>query len=210
MTVVPTDLVLMSKASRRDPLIGYGLGGCRPLNPSKKTYTRGVAWLDLNLATWCKQIIPGLGHNEQSLDIADTFAWAPDVSSDWNWHPKDTKKWIGELRERQLITQRLFDEIVKSLPGSKWERDQLPKKTRAAVLAKTSGRCVYCATELTERPGKMNSFHADHVLAVTRGGTDDIANLVPSCLACNTRKGTKTIAELCGWAANVDETGEDS
>lgn len=49
------------------------------------------------------------------------------------------------------------------------------------------GRCFYCGT--TER------ITIDHVVAIARGGTDSIGNLVPACKSCNSRKRELTIME---------------
>lgn len=46
--------------------------------------------------------------------------------------------------------------------------------------------CVYCEN-------KADSI--DHVLARTRGGTDDESNLVPACFSCNASKSNKLLSE---------------
>lgn len=58
----------------------------------------------------------------------------------------------------------------------------------AEKLEAFDNRCAYCATQ-----GKMTK---DHILAVANGGTDDIDNLVPACLSCNSRKGKRNVALL--------------
>lgn len=82
-------------------------------------------------------------------------------------------------------------------------RPALSSSVRLAVWDKTSGRCVYCACHLTRDAGQPNTFHADHVLSVRNGGSDDIANLIPSCATCNSRKSAKpflTFIEEMGGA----------
>jgi hypothetical protein len=64
-------------------------------------------------------------------------------------------------------------------------RKPIPKATKAEVWAKTDGRCWYCDAQLNPFAG----FEIDHVHPVCKGGTDDVANLVPSCHDCNQRKG---------------------
>lgn len=59
--------------------------------------------------------------------------------------------------------------------------------TRAAVWAKTDGRCVYCGIQTNP----FSTFSIDHVVPVSKGGTDDLANLVPCCRSCNSRKGAR-------------------
>jgi len=52
-----------------------------------------------------------------------------------------------------------------------------------------NNRCFYCG-----KAGKK--LTKDHVLAVTRGGTDDIDNVVPACWSCNYKKRVRDIAEF--------------
>jgi len=44
-------------------------------------------------------------------------------------------------------------------------------------------RCAYCNRRITRK-----SASADHIVPLSRGGTNWIANIVPSCLSCNQRK----------------------
>lgn len=46
-------------------------------------------------------------------------------------------------------------------------------------------KCYYC--------GKGGKLTKDHVLALKRGGTDDIDNLVPACRSCNSSKNAKPV-----------------
>lgn len=45
----------------------------------------------------------------------------------------------------------------------------------------------------------INSFTIDHVVPLSRGGSNDIANLVPACEGCNRKKGAQTPLE---WLSN--------
>lgn len=47
-------------------------------------------------------------------------------------------------------------------------------------------RCAYCG----KRTAKLTK---DHVYPVSKGGTDNIANIVPACQSCNSRKGAKIV-----------------
>jgi hypothetical protein len=51
-----------------------------------------------------------------------------------------------------------------------------------------NSKCVYC--DSTEE------LQIDHLLPVSRGGGDEVGNLVLACKACNQRKGTQTATEF--------------
>ena len=48
--------------------------------------------------------------------------------------------------------------------------------------------CAYC--------GEVKKLTRDHKVPLSRGGTDDIRNIVPSCRSCNSKKMTRTAAEF--------------
>jgi hypothetical protein len=56
--------------------------------------------------------------------------------------------------------------------------------TRQAVWDKTGGKCWYCQEIL--KP--WQSFSIDHVIPRSKGGTDELCNLVPCCRHCNSVK----------------------
>lgn len=55
-------------------------------------------------------------------------------------------------------------------------------------------KCYYCGVLTTNEEGKTK-LTRDHILPLSRGGTDDISNVVPSCKSCNGSKGNKTLEE---------------
>lgn len=52
-------------------------------------------------------------------------------------------------------------------------------------------RCAYCHCEIT-----ASTSTKDHCTPLSRGGSNDISNIVPSCLPCNQRKGVLTADEF--------------
>ncbi|MFD7487906.1 HNH endonuclease [Streptomyces mirabilis] len=48
--------------------------------------------------------------------------------------------------------------------------------------------CAYCGDSSA-------SLHQEHIVPISRGGTDGIGNLVPACPDCNLGKGDRTIME---------------
>jgi len=46
------------------------------------------------------------------------------------------------------------------------------------------GKCWHCGV-------KLNGYHIDHLIPLSRGGTNKANNIVCSCLSCNALKGAK-------------------
>lgn len=68
-------------------------------------------------------------------------------------------------------------------------RKALSSETRGKVWSKTDGHCFYCGVALA-----VDAYHVDHKTPISRGGSDNLSNLVPSCPPCNWSKGAKTAA----------------
>ncbi len=63
--------------------------------------------------------------------------------------------------------------------------------TRAEVFARDGWRCVYCGEVLPPE-----SLSLDHVHPRVKGGDSSSGNVVTACLACNARKGARTLARF--------------
>lgn len=74
--------------------------------------------------------------------------------------------------------------------GAKWIR----RTTRLAVYARDCWCCVYCGAGAEQRDVALT---IDHVVPVTRGGTNHARNLVTCCKECNDSKGN---LRLRTWA----------
>jgi 5-methylcytosine-specific restriction endonuclease McrA len=81
----------------------------------------------------------------------------------------------------------------------KLSRYSIDSSKVSAVFSKTNGTCFYCGCQLPpdtcflDDGGKIVSsqrnWHIDHMVPLSKGGTYDIENLVPSCRKCNLDKG---------------------
>lgn len=58
-----------------------------------------------------------------------------------------------------------------------------------AQYARQNGRCYYCHAKVGDK------YHVDHVVPLSRGGSDDPSNLVIACPTCNLRKHDKLPSE---------------
>jgi hypothetical protein len=70
-------------------------------------------------------------------------------------------------------------------------RKAIPKKIRFEVFKRDGFLCAYCG----ESPPKV-VLQVDHIDPVSKGGTNDIDNLVTSCQPCNIGKGATSLLKV--------------
>lgn len=68
-------------------------------------------------------------------------------------------------------------------------RGAMTPKRVAKIFEACGGRCHVCKRKLRAGDG----YEIDHIIALSRGGTDDDANLAPCCDWCH---GTKTSEDV--------------
>lgn len=81
----------------------------------------------------------------------------------------------------------LFESWRNPIPKDPFARLAFAAQTRATVWDTTGGKCWYCGIQTNP----FRDFTIDHVVPVSKGGSDDLANLVPCCRSCNSRKGNR-------------------
>ena len=66
------------------------------------------------------------------------------------------------------------------------------KKQTRTIYDKNSGYCVHCGKKLAftnyGKPGRKGAWEVDHSNPLSKGGTNYLRNLVPSCIPCNRKK----------------------
>ena len=67
--------------------------------------------------------------------------------------------------------------------------------TNTFLFARDRYRCQYCGRHLTELKPR-ESLTRDHLIPLSRGGTNDWTNVVAACSPCNTRKGNRLPDEI--------------
>ena len=76
------------------------------------------------------------------------------------------------------------------------KRKYLSRKMKKPLIAKYGQVCHYC-----EQETEYNQLGIDHIIPVSKGGTDEEDNLVLCCNACNVAKGTMDYDEFKSQAA---------
>ena len=70
------------------------------------------------------------------------------------------------------------------------ERQPLPKTVRFEVFKRDKFTCQYCGRSAPEI-----ILEVDHIIPVSKGGDNNIMNLVTSCRDCNRGKGKRTLSD---------------
>lgn len=94
-----------------------------------------------------------------------------EIPDDIYYHPMRLGQYVRELVE----VARINDAARK-----RRRRSRLSGRVWQAILARFGNRCAYCGTD-----GRLQQ---DHRLPVHLGGLTTVANIVPACPPCNSRK----------------------
>ena len=92
------------------------------------------------------------------------------------------KIFIEEIEEGSIIP--LDYEKIKTKNNSGKSRSALPAKLRYKILKRDRFTCMSCGARAPDV-----ELEVDHIIPVSRGGTDDEKNLTTKCLSCNRGKG---------------------
>lgn len=108
------------------------------------------------------------------LDIGFIDTVEPDGFEVHNW-----SKYAGMIVARKRRKETLRN---RRLPASEWNA------LRLKIYARDDYTCRYCG----ERGGRLE---CDHVIPISKGGSNEPENLATSCFACNRSKHGKTLEE---------------
>ena len=94
--------------------------------------------------------------------------------------------------ERLEIPRPAVIRLVKFIHVPRRFRRQV---TNTFLFARDRYRCQYCGRAAAELKPR-ESLTRDHLLPLSRGGTNDWTNVVTACSPCNTRKGKRMPEEI--------------
>lgn len=140
-------------------------------------------------------------------------------------------RWVGRVevkkqdgkRRRREVADRLFCHALRKFSSMHPYRPEYGDPTRHlpridamraarergshtdaewfALVRSVRRRCAYCGCET--RPVGEWRLTMDHIVPVSRGGSDAIENLCVACAGCNSDKGTMTGDEYRAWRAGA-------
>lgn len=74
----------------------------------------------------------------------------------------------------------------------KWvDRITIPSWAKKAIISRDRGNCADCGKNLTQE--LEDNYHIDHILPLSKGGTNDVSNLQILCEPCNLTKSNNPI-----------------
>lgn len=99
------------------------------------------------------------------------------------WSREYAKRWRRENPEKARAQER--NRKLRRRAREYGAEGKFTQEEFEAKLQTYKGRCHWCGERIR---GKA---HADHLIALARGGSNDIGNIVPSCRACNQSKSAR-------------------
>ncbi|MDS1774062.1 HNH endonuclease signature motif containing protein [Vibrio vulnificus] len=102
------------------------------------------------------------------------------------------------MRAFSLLSSKYICETLKSdYPRYLEKNGQIKRYSnwnqwlRNALIHRENGRCAICKSDLTGAISLGKKIHIDHIVPISRGGTNDPTNLQVLCEACNLSKGNR-------------------
>lgn len=131
------------------------------------------------------------------------------------WRARHPDVHAARTRARYAHDPKRFQERTDASPNRSAVRRAMHQRRRArligagphftaaewiALVEGHGGRCAY--------DGAPPPLHADHRLPLERGGTNEIANILPACARCNLRKHLMTEEEFRARLAAERESAQ--
>jgi hypothetical protein len=93
-----------------------------------------------------------------------------------------------------MLDSRIID-LAQVEPCVVNKRKALDFAIKYAAMRKSGGLCPYCGVQLEFEHEHGTRVAFDHIIPISRGGADDLSNLIACCFSCNAAKHAKTAFE---------------
>ena len=96
-----------------------------------------------------------------------------------------SRRYYATHREERIALVHIRRAMKNSAPG-RYTADDVRTQ-----LSRQEGKCFWCGE-------KLSDYHVDHVVPLSKGGSNGPENIVVACPACNMAKGSKHPMEFAG------------
>lgn len=100
--------------------------------------------------------------------------------------------WIVLSRDLERSRQRIVADSM-SAERRQIKREPISPRTRYEVFERDGYTCQYCGAKAPNV-----ELHVDHIVPVSKGGTNDLSNLVTACAECNLGKSNLETTKFTG------------
>ena len=94
-----------------------------------------------------------------------------------------------EIRRKRIKLRKKHSKNIKDIT------------VKQKILDKTNGSCAYCGTDLS-----LESMTVDHIIPISKEGSNDLDNLFPACSTCNHLKDSMTLEEFNAMKKTLRES----
>lgn len=122
-------------------------------------------WLSLGREAQWLHMARKLQGQAEKFSVADALTWASGVTVDQ----------VAAAVEELKMTK--YGHVLKKLST----REKIPLDLRREVYAADGWKCAFCRS--------TRKLEIDHIIPLSKGGTDDRSNLQTLCEHCNRKKG---------------------
>ena len=83
------------------------------------------------------------------------------------------------------VQKEIYKRYPDMIPRVNFKRKPFSKAVRIETIKRDCYECQFC--------GSKDRLEVDHIIPVSRGGNDEMSNLITLCKACNIAKGTRIL-----------------
>lgn len=155
----------------------------------QQDYVEAYKWMTLAASSdhagaqeHCNEIAAKMTREQQeeSLERVHEFCSSLDEK------PAPPRSWWDEtMAERERKAEFQVAAIKSAALEPRYQRCPIPTSVRVKVWERDEGRCMKC--------GSRQKIHIDHIIPISKGGSDTVENLELLCQVCNLAKGARIV-----------------